>query len=185
MAEEIQNPDYVGLSGAGRAHGTDPLIPEDSIVQSPTARQTPISEGLQKYLSDNNMSAPGMAPIPRDTNPIDPISSQGIIDFMNIPQTQGLGLTNDEFQGGKQTKLDLWNPNNPNQFMERYSSHSAYKHLGFTPFRDNEELYGEKGSAAQDFGRAVSAWSSLAGLGAKDAAGFGDMVDTNVAEEYE
>ena len=185
MAEEIQNPDYVGLSGAGRAHGTDPLIPEDSIVQSPTARQTPISEGLQKYLSDNNMSAPGMAPIPRDTNPIDPISSQGIIDFMNIPQTQGLGLTNDEFQGGKQTKLDLRNPNNPNQFMERYSSHSAYKHLGFTPFRDNEELYGEKGSAAQDFGRAVSAWSSLAGLGAKDAAGFGDMVDTKVAEEYE
>ena len=68
---------------------------------------------------------------------------------------------------------------------ERYYSHGDFKELGFNPYRDNEALYNENSSFWEEMGRASGQWATLAGLGFKDALGFGDLSDTKTAEKYE
>jgi hypothetical protein len=69
--------------------------------------------------------------------------------------------------------------------FERYYEHPKFEELGFTPFRDNETFYNENSSAWHDFQRATGEWATLAGLGFKDAMGFGDLTDIENAKTYE
>jgi len=68
---------------------------------------------------------------------------------------------------------------------ERYYNHPKYNKLGFTPFRDNETLYNEESNFLHDMGRAMTQWPKVAGLGFKDAAGFGSLTDIGTAKDYE
>lgn len=54
---------------------------------------------------------------------------------------------------------------NPNQNFERYYSHPSYNKLNFSPWRDNESLYNEKGSALGDVWRATKSAGQLAWTG--------------------
>jgi len=51
--------------------------------------------------------------------------------------------------------------------FDRYYEHPQYGKLGWSPYRDNEKLYNQKGSWYDDFKRMASQWPGLAGLGAK------------------
>lgn len=54
---------------------------------------------------------------------------------------------------------------NPNQNFERYYTHSSYDKLNFNPWRDNESLYNEQGSASGDIWRATKAGAKLTWTG--------------------
>ena len=116
---------------------------------------------------------------------INPISHQGIKNFLINTQAQGMDVKSDPFKGGKRVMLDLHDANNMNQFYDRYAAHSDFEKLGFSPFRDNEKLYNQNTSFWEEIGRASGEWSSLMWTGFKDAAGFGEMTDLKAAEEFE
>lgn len=75
--------------------------------------------------------------------------------------------------------------------FQRYYSHSKFKELGFSPFRDNETLYNQKGTWADDAGRMLRGWSSLFATGAYDGIKswgdnpFNPESDTSTAEDME
>jgi len=50
--------------------------------------------------------------------------------------------------------------------FDRYHSHGNFKKLGFSPFRDNEKLYNDNSTWADDFGRASGQYMGLAFTGA-------------------
>jgi hypothetical protein len=75
--------------------------------------------------------------------------------------------------------------------FQRYYNHSKFNELGFSPFRDNETLYNQKGTWADDAGRMLRGWSSLFATGAYDGIKswtdnpFNPEADTDTAEEME
>lgn len=177
MAKQNNNPvnEPVRMSGAGHAFGTDPLDLNDLTPKKPELPK--MSPQLANYLANNGMSS--ALPPEYKSN------SQSVKDMLLDVQANGIGAMQDPFKVGKQVMFDGRNPNLPNQFYERYTSHDAYDKLGFTPFRDNETLFNENSSAWDDLKRAAGQWTTLAGLGFKDAAGFGDLTDTVTAAKYE
>ena len=72
-----------------------------------------------------------------------------------------------------------------NQFYDRYQNHNKFSELGFSPFRDNEALYNEHSSGWDELKRAGGQWTTLAGLGFKDAMTFGDLTDRETAAKFE
>jgi len=50
--------------------------------------------------------------------------------------------------------------------FDRYSNHSQFRNLGFSPFRDNETIYNNNSSWFDDFGRAASQYGTLFSAGA-------------------
>ena len=50
--------------------------------------------------------------------------------------------------------------------FDRYHNHANFKKLGFSPFRDNEKLYNDNSTWADDFGRASGQYMGLAFTGA-------------------
>ena len=46
--------------------------------------------------------------------------------------------------------------------FDRYHNHAQFKKLGFSPFRDNEKLYNDNSTWADDFGRASGQYLGLA-----------------------
>jgi hypothetical protein len=69
--------------------------------------------------------------------------------------------------------------------FERYYTHPNFSKLGFNPFLDNESIYNKNSTFTDDLSRAGANWSTLAGLGLKDAFGFGPTTDRKAAKEYE
>lgn len=66
----------------------------------------------------------------------------------------------------------------------RYSSTAAYKHLGFTPYRDNESLYNDKMTVGDTFSRTYSAFTKLVTTGfAGNMATWGDMFTDPLAAD--
>ncbi|TXI87050.1 MAG: hypothetical protein E6Q36_08185, partial [Chryseobacterium sp.] len=48
-----------------------------------------------------------------------------------------------------------------NSNFDRYYTHSKFKELGFSPYRDNDALYNERGSWWDDFSRMTGQWTGL------------------------
>jgi hypothetical protein len=75
--------------------------------------------------------------------------------------------------------------------FQRYYSHSKFKELGFSPFRDNETLYNQKGTWADDAGRMMRGWGNLFATGAYDGIKswgdnpFNPEADTSTADDME
>ena len=66
--------------------------------------------------------------------------------------------------------------------FERYYYHPKFKELGFIPNADNETLYNEKSTWADDFNRAASQWGDLAGLGfTQTSTNWDDLFTLNTA----
>lgn len=65
--------------------------------------------------------------------------------------------------------------------FDRYYHHNKFSELGFSPYRDNDALYNEKGSWWDDFTRMRGQWTGLAWSGAKSV--WGSEVDANEAME--
>ena len=116
---------------------------------------------------------------------INPISHEGIKNFLINTQAQGLDVKSDPFKGSKRVMLDMHDANNMNQFYDRYAEHSDFEKLGFTPFRDNEQLYNQNTGFWKEMGRASGEWASLMWTGVVDAAGFGDLTDLEAAKEMQ
>lgn len=68
--------------------------------------------------------------------------------------------------------------------FERYSSTDAYKHLGFTPYRDNEALYNDKMTFGDTFSRSYSSFTKLVATGfAGGITTWGDMFTDPLAAD--
>lgn len=66
------------------------------------------------------------------------------------------------------------------QNFQRYYQHSSYDKLGFSPWRDNEALYNEKGSGLGDLWRATKAATKLTVTGfVAPLRSYGDMFTGN------
>lgn len=116
---------------------------------------------------------------------LNPISNEGVRNFMRNANTADINLPSDPFKAGQRMIGDFQNPNIPQQFLERYRIHPHYDDLGFNPFRDNETFYNDKSSTLDEIRRASGQWATLAGLGLKDALGFGEITDQDVARKYQ
>lgn len=73
-------------------------------------------------------------------------------------------LVKDEFKYGRQYS---YGAGYKNQNFERYYKHDKFKQLGFSPYRDNDAIYNEKGSWWDDFNRMRGEWDNLAWSGFK------------------
>lgn len=66
---------------------------------------------------------------------------------------------------------------NADQF-ERYYSHPAYDRLGYSPWRNNEQIYNDNSSGWADFRRASGQWWNLFGVGFKSSLrSWGDLFE--------
>lgn len=68
-----------------------------------------------------------------------------------------------------------------NQNFDRYYKHNKFQELGFSPYRDNDAIYNEKGSWWDDFSRMRGEWHDLAWSGFKSV--WGDEGAANEAME--
>ncbi len=164
-----QDPIDPEMLGAGPAPTMPPPIELPGIPSLPPELMPSAPNGL----SSNGMNIPNMSFPGSDT--------ASISDIFKEAQINGVNAVADPFANMKTLDMDLNDPNVQNQFYERYQDDK----LGFNPFRNNEELYNKNTSTWNDIQRAGGQWATLTGLGFKDAMGFGDMSDTEVAEEYE
>lgn len=64
-----------------------------------------------------------------------------------------------------------------NMDFDRFYNHPKFKELGFSPYRDNDALYNEKGSWWDDNRRMIGEWGGLAASGFKSV--WGSEVDAN------
>ena len=65
--------------------------------------------------------------------------------------------------------------------FERYYNHNKFKELGFSPYRNNDAVYNERGSWWDDFNRMSGEWLGLVGAGFKSV--WGSEVEANKAME--
>ena len=161
---------------------TDPLSTEDLYkLQHPTVSIPAPSPELQAYMQQLRPdSFPGATP-----GIMLPGQKPGSLGEMwNNVQFKGMDVPMDTFQGGKRMKADFRNPGLGNQYFERYAQHPDFEELGFIPFRDNEALYNEHASWWNEMQRASGQWAVLAGIGLRDAFGFGDLTDPETARAY-
>jgi hypothetical protein len=142
---------------------------------------------------DSALIPPGIMPTGMPSN-ISPLpenfstsqsASTNLKQMLQSVQADGLNVKMDPWKMGKRVMGDFHNPNNMNQFYDRYAAHSDFDKLGFSPFRDNENLYNANSSFWDEMGRSSGEWATLAGLGFKDAMGFGDLSDTETAAGFE
>lgn len=152
------------------------VAPTNPTVDLP--RNTTLSD-LNYNLNSNTSALDGI-----EKNPI-PTPSSVLNNYLDNVDNMGLNAVEDPFKTMKNISADFRNPHYSNQFYERYAEHPQFQNLGFNPFRDNESLYNAHTSTWQELQRSYSQWSTLAGLGFKDAMGFGDLSDRAVAEKYE
>lgn len=113
---------------------------------------------------------PGAKPINQPEGNLDYIRSLG-------DSIQDDSLVKDKFKYGRQYS---YGADYKNLDFERYYSHSKFKEIGFSPYRDNEAIYNEKGSWWDDFNRARGQWLGIAwNSGFKGV--WGDSTEANEA----
>ena len=104
---------------------------------------------------------------------------EGNLDYIRSlgDAIQDDSLVKDKFKYGRQY---AYGSDYKNLNFERYYTHSKFKELGFSPFRDNEAVYNEKGSVWDDFNRARGQWLGIAwNAGFKGV--WGDSIEANEA----
>ena len=114
-----------------------------------------------------------------DTGPVvKPNIANGTKDFVNNISTALKDNTwaTDKFKYGR---TYAYGAGYKNMNFDRYYKHNDFDELGFSPYRDNEALYNEKGSWWDDFNRMGREWGGLALAGAKSV--WGSEVDANEA----
>jgi len=113
-----------------------------------------------------------------NTGPAPSVKTSPAVDFAkNAAQylKQADSWANDKYGYGKTFS---YGAGYRNMNFDRYYSHSGFKKLGFSPFRDNEKVYNENTSGFADFGRMASGWLGMAGLGVKDT--FSEWYDNGL-----
>lgn len=97
-----------------------------------------------------------------------PIRTQGNLaprDFVKAERAKIAGLvasSPDPLTYAKGVSIDA---SHTGHNFDRYYTHDNFKKLGFSPFRDNEAIYNKNSTWAQDFGRAMKQYPTLAGVG--------------------
>ena len=172
----------VRMAGAGNLDPIDPDIVKAAPLQKPSIPRVPGIKPLDPQFLPSGLSIEGVN-TPKPT--LSPITSEGLRAKMQQLQIDGVDVKSDPWKFGKRMMADLHDPNNQNQFYDRYAAHSDFKKLGFSPFRDNESLYNANSSWWNEMGRAHGEFATLVGLGFKDAFGFGDLTDMETAAKFE
>lgn len=87
-------------------------------------------------------------------------SPKGTVDFIkSLSDSVTDESVKDKFKYSKQYS---YGADYKNLNFERYYNHPKFKELGFSPYRDNEAIYNQKGSWWDDFNRARSQWLGIA-----------------------
>jgi len=168
MADET-NPNSSGLVSAPII----PALPEiqaagdaTALLKTPPPVITPvIPSGFPQAVEVNTQlqgdyhtgPAPGAKPVNQ---------KNGTLDFVKA-SVQALGndeAVKDQFKYGRAYS---YGAGYKNQNFERYYKHGKFDELGFSPYRDNDALYNEKGSWWDDFNRMRGEWDNLAFSGFK------------------
>lgn len=195
-----QNQNFVGLAGASQpkvdiAQATNTVNPFADRVSSIRQKYN-IGQGggssAQVNLPRNTTMGDMSTQLNMQTSAIDgieklpvPTPQSALDNYLDAVDTYGMNAQEDVFATTKNIKANFRDPHHQNQFYDRYANHEQFQNLGFNPFQDNESLYNANTSTWQEIKRASSQWMTLTGLGFKDAAGFGDLSDRNVARDYE
>ena len=151
----------------------------DSKETSPQVVTPEMNSELNEYMQEAMPTQAAVAP------EVKPNSPEALKNFMDNAELNGPAAAVDPFAMSKNVIGDFRNPHLQNQFYERYKEHPMFKELGFSPFRDNEQIFNEKDSTFDQLRRASGAWASLTGIAFKDAATWGELSDTDTAKDFE
>lgn len=183
MADDIENL----IQGFIDVAGSDSVDPRNVTGRTPLPQPIPSPEipnipGLPpvdpaQFEMPNGLNPSGTE-MPAVSSTEDPLNIQ---DYLNNVQVNGLDIADDIFNPVKVQNVDVHDHNRQNQYYERYQD----EELGFSPFRDNEELYNKHTSTWDDMQRATGAFTALAGLAVADAASWAYDADTETAKEFE
>jgi len=145
--------------------------------------QAPVPASMQNMQSINGVNVKPFVPPPSLGTNFPKASSNTIAATVRSFQNRDL-IAADQFKMTKSGTGDFRNPMGGNNFYERYNSvgyRDVYEKLGFSPFRDNEELYNKNTSMWDDWQRAGAQTFANASIAFKDAASFGKLTDTEAA----
>lgn len=109
-------------------------------------------------------------------------SKDNIVNALDYMRTNHQGAVINPMSVGKEY---MFGAQRENHNFERYYNKSNFKQLGFRAARDNEALYNENSSWADDMASAAGQWGTLFSLGMRDAFGFGDLTDQANAFDFE
>ena len=140
-----------------------------------------------------NPGIPGVNPLPAPSvkNTMAPklptqapsmASKDNIVNALDYMRTNHQGAVINPMSVGKEY---MFGAQRENHNFERYYNKSNFKQLGFRAARDNEALYNENSSWADDMASAAGQWGTLFSLGMRDAFGFGDLTDQANAFDFE
>jgi len=147
MADETQTPDVAVPSPS-----------QDTSV--PVAPVTDLGQKLQDYQQKRFQQQTEQQQLPKQQSPrFDDSANRAIASNLftkNAPSDPALAGQAFSYNAG---------PNGAN--FERYYEHPLYSKLGFSPFRDNEQIYNQQSTGFQDFERMAKQWGGLALVGLK------------------
>jgi len=134
----------------------NPLTLENSDYKVPELPNTPIYKG-----PDTSVSKQDIDNIKNQPKTVFGDKIKGLVKKMDDAPKWAADLT----PYGKVVSYDA---DYTGANFQRYYSHSKFQQLGFSPFRDNETLYNQKGNWTDEAGRMLRGWSSLFATGAMD-----------------
>ena len=146
--------------------------------------QAPVPASMQNMQSINGVNVKSFVPPPSPGTNFPKASSNTIAATVRSFQNRDL-IGTDQFKMSKSGTGDFRNPMGGNNFYNRYNTfgyRDVYEKLGFSPFRDNEELYNKNTSMWDDWQRAGAQTFANASIAFKDAASFGKLTDTEAAK---
>ena len=123
------------------------------VISAPIPRTTPTAVDVNQNLVGNEVTGP--APGVNNATPQGNKSfTDAALDYLDDAEN----WAKDEYKYGRTYSYGAgWK----NMQFERYYTHPNYKKLGFSPYRDNEELYNENSTWADDWRRSTSQYSKL------------------------
>jgi hypothetical protein len=133
-------------------------------LRNPGAPSFQLTPTVKQTMANRIMNTGNSVTGPNDIKPQDytKISSKDFIERGMANLQANLATANNPFAYAKGVSF---NAAHTGKNFDRYYNHPNFKKLGFSPFRDNEKLYNDNSTWADDFSRAKSQYGTLVGTG--------------------
>ena len=135
---------------------------------------TPVNIGINEQVQGDFRTGPAPGKNPAQ------VKQKGTLDFVKAATSYMADddTVKDRYKYGRAYS---YGAGYKNQNFDRYYKHNKFEELGFSPYRDNDAIYNEKGSWWDDFSRMRGEWNDLAWSGFKSV--WGDEKEANEAME--
>ena len=142
-------------------------------------------EALLKNINEQTFEAdPTLTDLAEENSVLKPTPQDNMKNLLTDINQTSL-LERDAFEETRPTPFMPFDPSIQNQFIRRYKSHALFDELGFSPYRDNEALYNEKGNWGYEMMRAYNGFMNMVPLAMMDSLGISGLTNQGFASEFE